>query len=238
MSEDWRLFWSSYRRSESVESGNLLRQVGRTVQNVPISDEAVVLLVERIAAALDLQSEDTLLDLCCGNGAITSRLARRVNHVVAVDFAPHLIETARLRSAVENVDYLVDDATKPASELLGREHSARKFLMNAALAYFRPRQLEDIVGGIVAHVKGERFRFHLTDVPDESLKWNFYDTPERRARFEANAAVVDGLNDGLGRWWELAEIEAVAEKFGLVVTVIDQPRALSNYRMDVTLELG
>ncbi len=62
---------------------------------------------------LDLRPGETVLDVSCGNGALTRRLAALGARVTAIDFSDQMIELARRRtdSAGLSVEYLVRDVT-------------------------------------------------------------------------------------------------------------------------------
>src|SRR5262245_10350175 len=47
-------------------------QVKRTVGGQPVSQEQIDLIVAAVKRGLQLGPEDTLLDICCGNGALTT----------------------------------------------------------------------------------------------------------------------------------------------------------------------
>ncbi len=58
-------------------------------------------------SSLTLAPDSRVLDLCCGTGALTRQLARRVGHgqVIGVDFSPHMLAIARSKSALVNISY-------------------------------------------------------------------------------------------------------------------------------------
>src|SRR5687767_14408712 len=64
---------------------------------------------------LQPQPGESLLDIACGNGVTSHRLARTGAHVVAVDFAEEMIRLAKARHSSTQVDYRVVDATDPAA---------------------------------------------------------------------------------------------------------------------------
>jgi ubiquinone/menaquinone biosynthesis C-methylase UbiE len=80
----------------------------------PGYDEFVgVSLIHRVAipSMLRLCAEgDAVLDVACGQGALTRKLARRFPVVVGVDRSPRLIEIARERVGTLQVRYLTEDA--------------------------------------------------------------------------------------------------------------------------------
>ena len=71
------------------------KQVRRTVDGEPVDAAQIGFIVEAIAAGLDLARTDVVLDLACGNGALSSRLFDRCAGLVGVDISPYLIEIAQ-----------------------------------------------------------------------------------------------------------------------------------------------
>jgi 2-polyprenyl-3-methyl-5-hydroxy-6-metoxy-1,4-benzoquinol methylase len=62
---------------------------------------------------LDLKPSERALDIACGNGAFSRRMAQLGARVVACDFAPTFIERAKQRTTehADRIDYRVIDAT-------------------------------------------------------------------------------------------------------------------------------
>ncbi len=240
MSKHWQSFWGNYRNADARTEDDLFVQVGKTIARQPIPRDMFASMVERIVDRLELGSDDRLLDMCCGNGLISFELAQIVGRVTGVDFAEHMIRAAKEFKALPNIDYRVGDVAAPIAEMIGGTSGTAgdmpdKYLMNDALAYFDPQTLGTIVDNVCAARVGQPFRFLLTGIPNGALKWNFYDTPERKHRHSENLRTGDDTNDGLGRWWEPAEIEAVCAQRGLQVRIENQPDAISNYRMDALI---
>ena len=69
--------------------------------------------VGMVESALDtwltVRRPQTLLELACGTGLFTRRLAPRVPHMVAVDASPEVLAINRGRVAMANVDYVEAD---------------------------------------------------------------------------------------------------------------------------------
>lgn len=243
MRNNWQSFWDGYRNADARTEDDLFVQVGKTISREPIPRDMFDSMVERIVDRLQLGPEDHLLDLCCGNGLVSFELARVAGRVTGVDFADHLIRAAKAFKSRPNIDYRVGDVTSPVAEMIGRASAGGgasgqmpgKFLMNDALAYFDPPMLETILDNILAAREGHMLQFLLTGIPNSALKWNFYDTPERKQRYAENLLANDDTNDGLGRWWAAAEIEAACAERGLEVDVQNQPESISDYRMDALI---
>lgn len=242
MIKRWHSFWESYRNVDAQSEDDLFLQVGKTIARQPIPREVFHSMVERIIARLEIGGDDHLLDMCCGNGLVSYELARIAGHVTGIDFADHLIKAAVQFKSSANIDYRVGDVTLPIPQLMGEAFGKngagslpQKFLMNDALAYFDPDTLSTILGNVRDACGDGPIRFLLTGVPNAALKWNFYDTPERRMRHEENQRSGDDTNDGLGRWWDAGEVESICVRYGLEVRIENQPDDISNYRMDALI---
>ncbi len=60
----------------------------------------------------NIGSEDTVLDIGCGNGALTSDLAKKAQKVIGIDLNEKNIKFAKEKFSAPNVEYLIGDATK------------------------------------------------------------------------------------------------------------------------------
>jgi len=234
----WRKYWADYGPTEANSDEDLLRQVAHTVNKKPVCHESVVEMLDQIQTRLDLSMGDHLLDFCCGNGFFSYQLASKVAWLTGIDFVERNISIARSRKSRANTTYIVGDATTPLRKhLLGDTCIPGKFLMHYSLAYFSPEQLSIILDNIL-ELRGRnqyQFTFLLTGVPNESLKWSFYNTPDRVARYLENAELLSEINDGLGRWWRAEEIQETCARHGLNVEVTNQSEKQSSYRMDVVI---
>ncbi|HSH76946.1 MAG TPA: class I SAM-dependent methyltransferase [Herpetosiphonaceae bacterium] len=74
---------------------------------------------------LQVQAGEAVLDIGCGNGAFSRRLAQAGAYVVAIDFSPTFLERARMRTCEhrDRIEYVLADATDAAQLLaLGKRH--------------------------------------------------------------------------------------------------------------------
>jgi SAM-dependent methyltransferase len=229
---NWKTFWQSYRQKKIASEADLFFEVGKTVNQLPISEKAFTLSIDLIRSGLEISARDRLLDLCCGNGLMTRRLASLVNEIRAVDFAEHLVANARQFSTAENVAYVCADAIPYLQYLVEtREFVPTKILLGDALCYFEPAQLRQILESSRSLTRSH-FVFMATGIPCDELKWNFYNTPKRVKRYGENQKLCCNTNDGIGRWWSRKELESVGQVLNLGVTVTDQPGMLSDFRVN------
>ena len=67
---------------------------------------------DELVVGVDPQPDETVLDVACGTGGVTERIARRGAQVTGIDFASPLVSTARRRAGDAGLDirYDVGDA--------------------------------------------------------------------------------------------------------------------------------
>ncbi len=54
---------------------------------------------------------DTVLDIGCGNGALTQDVAQKVKRITGIDLSQQNINTAKMKYNAPNIDYVTGDAT-------------------------------------------------------------------------------------------------------------------------------
>jgi SAM-dependent methyltransferase len=230
---NWREFWQTYRRVEVKNERDLFFEVGKTVNQKPIPKASFRLSIELVARELKLCADDRLLELCCGNGLITLPLSSLVGEIQAVDFSAHLVENARRFRQAPNITYICADAIDYIADLAAsRSYVPSKILLGEALGYFESESLSDMLRS-ARKLTNNQFIFLATGIPSDELKRNFYNTSERVRRYNENQQLAANTNDGIGRWWRREELESIGRDLDLIVSVTEQPHALSNFRIDV-----
>ena len=63
---------------KTLDPDDLWGQVRRTVNGKPVSDAQIALIVAAIRDGLQFSKEDVVLDLACGNGALSSYFFERL----------------------------------------------------------------------------------------------------------------------------------------------------------------
>ncbi len=112
---------------------------------------------------LDLHPGQRVLDVACGNGLTSRRLAAMGAEVVAFDFSEALIELARQRTPpplIDHIHYAVMDATDEAALLTLGESSFDAAICNMAL--FDIAELQPLIRALSKILKpGGRFIFSV-----------------------------------------------------------------------------
>lgn len=79
----------------AMAPGDFWRQIKRTVNGEPVSDEQISMIVSAIRDALAFSPEDQLLDLACGNGALSQYFFDECENFLGVDVSEILIDVAK-----------------------------------------------------------------------------------------------------------------------------------------------
>ena len=230
---DWKEFWEDYSRKKGNK--NLFEQVAKTVGGKPINDEQFKAIIQDIDNHLKLNSNDILLDLCCGNGLITKEIAKLCKKVIAVDSSEFLIEQAKVHCSRKNLSYYILDVLKinELESLLNLKFS--KVLCYGSLAYFNQKDLELILNDLKDLLK-KNHQILFGSVLNKEKIWNFFNTFKRKLVYIFKIWLL-GKEAGLGKWWKKSEIESVCEKLDYKCTFFPQNDILhtSHYRMDIRL---
>ncbi|HYZ63854.1 MAG TPA: class I SAM-dependent methyltransferase, partial [Acetobacteraceae bacterium] len=89
-------------------------QVRRTVRGQAVGPEQIEMIVSAVMRHLELAPEDHVLDLACGNGALTALLQPFCASTLGVDISPYLIGIAREHFASARHRFLEQDAAEYA----------------------------------------------------------------------------------------------------------------------------
>jgi ubiquinone/menaquinone biosynthesis C-methylase UbiE len=224
---DWRTYWNE---SEFVKHHDPYQQIGRTFGKKPYSDKQVTIIVDRILHFLQASPDKRLLELACGNGMLTSRLAPHFDSITAIDFSKPLIETARKDFARENVEYIVGDAI----DVEGASGQYDCVLIYFAFQYFTPDQTTTMFANLVRFLRTPG-RILLGEVADGDRVWNFYRGPRGRARY-----IFDLLRQKpiIGHWWKPTDLLVLASDNEMDLAIFYQNSELPNYyfRYDALLQ--
>lgn len=229
--DKWHKFWTQYPKREG--NLDLYQQVGKTVGGKGISKSQTRVLVDDIVNKLYLEKNDRLLDLCCGNGLITERLADHVRETVGLDFSRPLIEQAQ-KNPKRKAKYWLHDVKQLDWFLVKQGKKFTKILSYEALAFFTPNEVEKLFVDM-RKISTDNTRVMLGSILDVSCKLKFFNT--RRRKLNYLKAVLMGKELGLGRWWNLEDLLQIANSNGFIGKVRTQAKTLhtSHYRKDILL---
>jgi SAM-dependent methyltransferase len=225
---DWKAWWNDPKISEA----NLFQQVGRTVGGVPTGEKDLDATAGAILAALELTGNEIVLDLCCGNGLISRRIAPYCRKLIALDYSAPLIEIGRNQHAGSGIVFAVADVANLTLEDIGVSHIDAVFMANAFM-FFDKSQAAGLFK-LLRSVTGAASRLFLESIPDQDRILNFYDTPERLQAHQQRKAEGTEI---MVNWWTKAALVALANSEGFFCQPLNQnPDRINHYyRFDALL---
>lgn len=204
-------------------------QVRRTVNGQPVGEDQIQMIVDAILDALRLEQTDVVLDLACGNGALSSRLYESCAALLGVDFSEFLISVAEetFEDSPRYV-YRCDDA---AHYVETEADPARftKALCYGSFSFFPPDGAETVLANL-----RERFtqveRVFIGNLPDRDLAHLFY------AQGLPEEALLDDHTEQIGTWRSMQQMTELARRCGWEASFSTMPPGFfSKYRYDVLL---
>lgn len=205
-------------------------QIRRTIQGRPVSDEQIQMIVDTIKSNLDLQPDDILLDLACGNGALSHLLFDSCTEYLGVDLSEYLISVAK-----KNFESLPHYrfTTQGAEEYVRLESQPERFtkvLCYGSFQYFPATAAATVLRSLFEKFSNVQAVF-IGNLPDKDLAAEFY---------KANQPTTEELLDcysQIGIWRTRKEFADLAEKTGWKIQFLSMPAEFyaSYYRFDALL---
>lgn len=207
-------------------------QVRRTMYGQRITEDDVAVTVDAIKDGLRLSSDDALLDLPCGNGALTARLFSSCGSVLGVDRSSYLIEIAR--------EYFEDPPRYMFVEndiltYVGSEPEPERFTKVMCYGSL-PMLAVDAVQGMLSELRG-RFpnieRIFVGNLPDKERAHVFFGED-----FEQRRQDLRDPTSQIGVWWSQSDFHELAAACGWRASFSRMPAHVfnANYRYDAVLQ--
>jgi SAM-dependent methyltransferase len=227
-----RIYPANYdAHARSVAADAYWQQVRRTVNGTPVSEAQIGLIVNAITTGLSLTEHDVVLDLACGNGALSSYLFGSCAGLLGIDISPYLIEVAqRVFAQLPNYRFEVAEVLR----FLRGDRNPRGFTKVLIYAGFQYLPRADCFG--VLRTLQSRFptvaRVFIGNVPDRARADRVF------ADAAPSAKELDDHEARIGVWYQPEEIVRLAEAAGWRATSSRMPADfyLSSHRFDVTLD--
>ena len=224
----WKVFWEEHAKSTATQCPQC--QVLRTLNKEPVDATVLARLLEDIEEKMAIRPGDEILDLCCGNGWITTHLASKCKRITGVDFVQELIDQIDLERYPNASTVLAD-----AREVEFEEKSFDKVIIYAGIQYLLYKEIDDLFNSIVHWLKDGGTLF-IGDIPDQERIWNFFNTNERaQAYFNS----IRNEKPILGTWFSPQWLAKLGRWAGFrEVNILSQPEDLpgSHYRFDMALK--
>lgn len=222
----WITFWTSDQR---IDADDPHYQVGRTINGIPIEEQEWQFHLNEIEQTLHLCPDDTLLDLCAGNGLITMPLSLKCRSTTAVDISKTLLEKidVNLYPSITVLTGDVRNISLPSGAF-------SKGVMYGALQYFTDRETIGIFETIYQSLM-QGGTFLIGDILDIDRLFVFHNKPEWvRAYFYS----VRNNTPAVGTWFKKEILVELAKYIGFSnAEILSQHPDLinSHYRFDLLL---
>lgn len=205
-------------------------QIRRTVQGEPVSDEQIKMIVGAIKRGLGMQSDDVLLDLACGNGALSHFLFDSCGEYLGVDLSEYLISVAKKNfEALPHYRFMEQGAAEYV-RLESQPERFSKVLCYGSFSYFPADDAAEVL-----RLLFEKFNnvqtFYIGNLPDKERAAEFYKEKQPSA---------DELSDStsqIGIWRTRNEFAQLACDAGWKVQFLTMSAEFyaSYYRYDALL---
>lgn len=205
-------------------------QIRRTVAGKPVDESQIETIVAAIRTGLEFKPNDVLLDLACGNGALSQRLYPDCAALLGVDLSPYMIDIANQYFADAPARRFI---AQDAVEYVGAEAAPQSF--TKVLCYGSFAYLSQDGALTVLRTLFERFtqveRVFIGNLPDRDRASLFYTVKA------ASPGELDDSTSQIGIWRTREQFEALAKQAGWRATFSAMPAGFysSHYRYDVTL---
>lgn len=206
-------------------------QVKRTVNGRPVSQEQIDMIVDAVATGLELTPQDLLLDLCCGNGALSRQVFAHCAGGVGVDYSEHLIGVAKeYFERPPHETYVLEDVVEHVT------HTPDTTLFTKALCYGSFQYLTQVQARTLLSMIRERFtgiaRLFIGNLPDKELLGEFYRDREYYPGLENDNTSMIGI------WRTREEFYKLAATCGWEAVFQTMPDAYyaAHYRYDAVLK--
>lgn len=205
-------------------------QVKRTVNGKPVSQQQIDMIVDASVSGLNLIDSDVLLDICCGNGALTDLLFEQCNGGLGVDFSEYLISVAKSNFASGKLrQYVLSDVV---DFCLAPSNSQRftKALCYGSFSYLEDHQAKKILQALYENFPNIE-RIFIGNLPDRNLIKQFFGDNKMEAGIEHKA------DSAIGIWRTKEEFLSIVRNDCWKVEFSTMPESYyaSHYRYDVTL---
>lgn len=208
-------------------------QVKRTVHGRPVSEEQIEWIVGEIKRQLELEPKDVVLDLACGNGALSHRLLDTCASLVGVDISEYLIDVANRHFAEPpRVRFEAQGAAQYVAAVPDPERFT-KVLCYGSFAYFSEADARATLQALNERFPNVRLIF-IGNLPDRDRAAAFY------ASRDPEPGELDDPRAQIGIWRTREAFGELAATFGWDARFSTMPGGFFSvhYRYDVLLRRG
>ena len=206
------------------------KQIKRTINGKEVSQKDINQIVLQIKNKLKLSSQDILLDLGCGNGALASNFYDHIKKYVGVDFSDYLIEIANEYFLNQNSIFIKNSIQSYLNEI-NDDNEINKILIYGCASYLSKEDLINCLSLILKKFNKLQ-KIFIGNIPNLMFAKEFYD---KRKVLDFNLEDEKSL---IGVWWCPENLNEIMNDIGFRSKIIYMPKSFysSHYRFDILLE--
>ena len=206
------------------------KQVKRTVDGKSVSERDINLITTKIIESLELEISDKLLDIGCGNGAITNLLKTNVSSIKGFDPSPYMIEIANKYFASNCISFAVASALETI-EIIKHKDCYNKILFYGSFSYIEVDEAKIILKKLY-NLLEENSKVFIGNIPNIEFHDEFF------SKF-TNPTIppIKSHESSIGVWYSPSKLKRVCSDLGWKTSTTIMPKEFysSNYRFDLTL---
>ena len=205
-------------------------QICRTVHGKPVSEDQIQMIVTAIKSGLQFEDDDVLLDLGCGNGALSRYFYDECIAFLGVDFSAYLIEVAR-NNFERPPDFVYRE--QDAATYTKTEEDPERFtkcLCYGCFAYFPAEDAETVLAQLSSRFVNVKTVL-IGNLPDKARAANFY------PKDKDFTALLEDNQSPVGIWRSKQEMTALANRTRWDIEFTTMPGNFysAHYRYDAIL---
>ncbi len=206
------------------------RQVKRTVNGDPVKEIDIKRIITKINKSLNLKTSDNLLDIGCGNGALTNLLKNKVSSIKGIDPSQYMIEIANKNFSSDSITFLVASALE-SIKIIEDNNDFNKILFYGSFSYLEMNEAKIILQELY-EILEYGSKIFIGNIPNFEFHDEFFSKYT-----DPIIPPVKSHKSSIGIWYSPSELKEICSKLGWKASTTVMPKEFyaSNYRFDLTL---
>ena len=201
--------------ARSKDEQDFWGQIRRTVNGQSVTEDQILIIKNAIEAAMPRFNRNGLLDIGCGNGALTYTLKDKFKYIHAIDPSEYLISIGRKYFAESsNINFFCGGTVDFLFELEDRsKKSINMILFYGSMSYISTSELSKILEFASLNLPNNEV-IYFGNVPDIEKFSLFF------SNFMPPDLDLQDHHSAIGKWWSKEELSYFCGKYGFKVDII------------------
>lgn len=200
-------------RAQNEKRYNYWGQVRRTINGHPVKNDQIQLIFKTKKKNLELTKKDYLLDLGCGNGALTNLFKNDVTQILGIDRSEYLISIANSDFSNQRVSFIEGNLQEIIKEKSFKD-IYNKVLLYGVFSFLNDDQAKNLFSTLSNSKSMEKLL--LGNIRNIDSHHEFYgkNMPNK---------VLNNNKTSMGRWFNKKYFYKVACKYGWRIKIKTMP---------------